>query len=126
MNEQAWKEQAAQIIREHHRTIVRQPSRTSQPRKTFHNGEYEAAEALYLLVQHAIAAERGEPVAWMYRGHEEDEFAIYTCRDDLLLTSGWTETPLYPSPPTEAQIRADESERCAKRPSAILKVAEVQ
>jgi len=53
-----WIEQAARIIREHHRTIVRQPSRTNRSRKTFHNGEYEAAEALYPLLQQTIAVER--------------------------------------------------------------------
>lgn len=82
MTPEAWKEQAARIIREHHRTLVRQPSRTNQPRKTFHNGEYEAAAALYPLVQQAIAAERER------------------------CTSNLQKTQIAPPALTEAQIRA--------------------
>jgi hypothetical protein len=43
----------ARIIREHHRTHVRQPSRTNEPRRTFHQGDKEAALEILAAVEAA-------------------------------------------------------------------------
>lgn len=51
------------------------------------------------LVQQAIAAERGEPVAWMYKSVFGTEICRFRWGADEGLTSdhwvGWAETPLY-------------------------------
>lgn len=101
MNEQAWKEQAARIIDPSSWAVMdgylKQMLRKYKgqnigydPDAFKHKESMAIAEALWPLVQQAIAAE-GERYA-----------------------SNLQKTQIAPPAPTEAQIRADERERCAK------------
>ncbi len=59
----------------------------------------EAVDALTKTITAAIAAMRGEPVAWMYQIDGGLDPYIYPDRRPT--PRGWTETPLYagPTPP---------------------------
>lgn len=46
----------ARIIREYHRSHVRQPARTNEPRQTFHQGDMEAADAILAALSHRTDA----------------------------------------------------------------------
>lgn len=118
MNEQAWKEQAAHLWREYNNGLERGESH-----------DEALSFALAVIVQQAIAAERGEPVAekalrvadelftaalklpadeqhlWLFS--EEGMDAWQTIRGAI---HGFDHECLS-APPTEAQIRADEQER---------------
>ncbi len=110
MNEQAWKEQAARIIDPASWAVMdsylKQMLRKSKgqnigydPEAFKHKESMAIAAALWPLVQQAIAAERGEPVAWMYKSVFGTEICRFRWGADEGLTSdhwvGWAETPLY-------------------------------
>lgn len=67
--------------------------------------------ALYPIVQQAIAAERGEPVAVPHVVYDM-KMPPYHYQKPYTGSGGSISVPS--APPTEAQIRADERERCAK------------
>ena len=69
------------------------------------------AVALYPLVQQAIAAERGEPVAVPHVVYDM-KMPPYHYQKPYTGSGGSISVPS--AHPTEAQIRADERERCAK------------
>ena len=110
MNEQAWKEQAARIIDPASWAVMdsylKQMLRKYKgqnigydPEAFKHKESMAIATALWPLVQQAIAAERGEPVAWMYKSVFGTEICRFRWGADEGLTSdhwvGWAETPLY-------------------------------
>ena len=68
--------------------------------------------ALYPLVQQAIAAERGEPVAVPHVVYDM-KMPPYHYQKPYTGSGGSISVPATPAL-TEAQIRADERERCAK------------
>lgn len=53
-------EMVASIIREHHRTHVRQSFRTNEPRRTFHQGDKDAAAAILAAISVSREAIRAE------------------------------------------------------------------
>jgi predicted transcriptional regulator len=128
MNEQAWKEQAARIIDPASWAVMdsylKQMLRKYKgqnigydPEAFKHKESMAIAAALWPLVQQAIAAERGEVVALA----DAVDAWLAECTDGrvsphtiklLRSFSSWANQ--HTSPPTEAQIRADERERCAK------------
>ncbi len=105
MNEQAWKEQAARVLCGadscwDYDTLPEQRSEISATEDSFCKDYWrKLAAALYPIVQQAIAAERGEPVAWMYKSVFGTEICRFRWGADEGLTSdhwvGWAETPLY-------------------------------
>lgn len=50
-------EEVAQVIREHHRVHVRQPDNTHRHRRSFHQGDAEAAQAAIDLIRIATLEE---------------------------------------------------------------------
>ena len=119
MNEQAWKEQAARVLAASDGLnydevcgVDADPDNGYCDSGTCVAAFYEDhdadharvmynkhAAALYPLVQQAIATERGEPVAWMYKSVFGTEICRFRWGADEGLTSdhwvGWAETPLY-------------------------------
>lgn len=110
MTPEAWKEQAARIIDPASWAVMdsylKQMLRKYKgqnigydPEAFKHKESMAIAAALWPLVQQAIAAERGEPVAWMYKSVFGTEICRFRWGADEGLTSdhwvGWAETPLY-------------------------------
>lgn len=114
MNEQAWKEQAALIIANHDAERHDWPIVASVEDFRFDDerDHYMAiASELYPLVQQAIAAERGEPVAVPHVVYDM-KMPPYHYQKPYTGSGGSISVPS--APPTEAQIRAEAYERCAK------------
>ena len=117
MNEQAWKEQAARVLCGadscwDYDTLPEQRSEISATEDSFCKDYWrKLAAALYPIVQQAIAAERGEPVAVPHVVYDM-KMPPYHYQKPYTGSGGSISVPS--APPTEAQIRADERERCAK------------
>lgn len=131
MNEQAWKEQAARVLAASDGLnydevcgVDADPDNGYCDSGTCVAAFYEDhdadharvmynkhAAALYPLVQQAIAAERGEPVAVPHVVYDM-KMPPYHYQKPYTGSGGSISVPS--APPTEAQIRADERERCAK------------
>ena len=145
MNEQAWKEQAARVLCGadscwDYDTLPEQRSEISATEDSFCKDYWrKLAAALYPIVQQAIAAERGEPVAaghckisyrngiraavtWLYERVKimNDPLAkvvLNVSADHMskeLIHNGESLLTPAAASPTEAQIRAEAYERCAK------------
>lgn len=116
MNEQAWKEQAARVLCGadscwDYDTLPEQRSEISATEDSFCKDYWrKLAAALYPIVQQAIAAERGEPVAVPHVVYDM-KMPPYHYQKPYTGSGGSISVPS--APPTEAQIRADERERCA-------------
>jgi len=122
MNEHAWKEQAARIIDPASWAVMdsylKQMLRKYKgkhigydPEAFKHKESMAIAEALWPLVQQAIAAERGEPVAVPHVVYDM-KMPPYHYQKPYTGSGGSISVPATPAL-TEAQIRADERERCA-------------
>ena len=145
MNEQAWKEQAARVLCGadscwDYDTLPEQRSEISATEDSFCKDYWrKLAAALYPIVQQAIAAERGEPVAaghckisyrngiraavtWLYErvkimNDPHAKVVLNVSADHMskeLIHNGESLLTPAAASPTEAHIRAEAYERCAK------------
>lgn len=145
MTPEAWKEQAARVLCGadscwDYDTLPEQRSEISATEDSFCKDYWrKLAAALYPIVQQAIAAERGEPVAaghckisyrngiraavtWLYErvkimNDPHAKVVLNVSADHMskeLIHNGESLLTPAAASPTEAQIRAEAYERCAK------------
>lgn len=88
------REKIARAIREHHRTHVRQPARTNETRRTFHQGDKEAADAVLAAMREPTEAMLAAGLkADNERGGAVDELDVWQAMIDAATDLGCVESP---------------------------------